>query len=271
MKHDSNSPRPLQNTSRPLGWSLLIGGLVLSLLPDSHSGIEALSERLQELGFHAGTFCVAGFLLLALGSVRDRRLKETASTARPTSLDPHREASSMLGTSDLQKLEGRLIAELDQKHEDLRNELHEMSVLIEANTLHSTEWPMAVGAELSSHQLRPAPRRLGPRAHTSAFTKEEEELDVSVEFEEKEPDETLLWAQDVDLLESGDTEDRLTGDYQLFEWDFPVPETSAQPEDPTERSHTAPTAPESETNIEEEPQLDRDNTPWFDWDEDNLV
>ena len=96
-------------------------------------------------------------------------------------------------------------------------------------------------------------------------------MDVFVEFEEKEPNETLLWAQDVDPLESGDMEDRLTGDYQLFEWDFPVPETSAQPEDPTERSHTAPTAPESETNIEEEPQLDRDNTPWFDWDEDDLV
>ena len=134
---------------------------------------------------------------------------------------------------------------------------------------------MAAGAELSSHQMRPAPRRLGPRAHTSVFTKEEEELEVFVDFEEKEPDETLLWGQGVDHLESGDIEDRLTGegmiDCQPFELEFPAPNPSAQLEEPAEQSHAASTAPESETNIEEEPQSDRDNVQGFDWDEDDLA
>ena len=281
MIPESNHPRPLPSAVRPLGWSLLVGGLALSLLADTLSGVGALAESLQNQGFPAGTLCVAGCLLLALGSFQSRESKVAAPGSNSASSGPPAEAPSMPGTLNLRELEDRLIADLDRKHEDLRQELHEVSLLLEANfqaaAPRSIELPLAAGAELTAHQLRPAPRGPGSRSYTPAFANEseDEELEILVEFEENAPDESLLWAQGVEQEESSGLEQRLTGEAvqgaETFDWDIPVPHPRADPSLPTDADSPYPLTIEPEEAAEEEPELNRDDIRWLEWDEDDLV
>jgi hypothetical protein len=257
---------------------LLLGGLALSLLADSLTGIRALSETLQGLGFPAGTICVAGFLLLALASVRAREDQPQTTPDKASATNFPQERPSRPKGTDIQRLEDRLIAELDRRHEGIKEELQEMSALLEANLESSAqdieEWPLAVGADFAPHQLRPTPRKLGPQPHHTDPLMEEE-LEMTLEIEEQTPDETRLWTQKAELAELGSLEDRLSGDVSVephdFSWDFPIPDTQEPVEDPTVHAQEAPAelSPEETTNYD--PPADPENIDWFDWDEEDLL
>jgi len=278
MNPPSNTPNVLKNVSRLIGWSFLFGGLALSLLADSLTGLGALRDALQGFGFPAGTICVGGFLLLALASVGAR---ETTKQPIPDNLSfkgPTKERESEPESSEIRKLEDRLIAELDRRHEGFKEDLQEMSALLEANLESSaqelTDWPLAVGAEFSGHQLRPTPRRLGPRPHhTEALM--EEELEMTLEIEEQTPDEARLWTQRTELSEPGDLEDRLSGDVSVdpddFVWDFPIPDSQAPVEEQTAHVQEAPAEVSPDTSADCIPPVDPENIGWFDWDEEDLV
>ncbi len=268
----------LKSASRLIGWCLLLGGLALSLLADSLTGIKALSETLQGFGFPAGTICVAGFLLLALTSVRAREDRPQTIPDKADVTSAAQERPSRPKSSDIRKLEDRLIAELDRRHEGIKEDLHEMSALLEANLESSaqdlSEWPLAVGADFTPHQLRPTPRRLGPQPHHTEPLMEEE-LEMTLEIEEQTPDETRLWTQRTELAELGDLEDRLSGDVSIdphdFDWDFPIPHSQEPVEDSTAHAQEAPAEPSPEETTEYDPPADPGNIGWFDWDEEDLV
>jgi hypothetical protein len=277
-----NPPSPpasvLKNVSRLIGWSFLLGGLALSLLADSITGLGALRDALQGVGFPAGTICIGGFLLLALASVGARETTKQPTPDNASFKGPTKERPSKPGASEIRNLEDRLIAELDRRHEGIKEDLQEMSALLEANLESSaqnlTDWPIAVGAELSSHQLRPAPRRLGPQPHqTEALM--EEDLEMTLEIEEQTPDETRLWAQRTELSDPGDLEDRLTGDVSVeahdFSWDFPIPDGQAPVEEQTAHAQEAPAEVSPDTSADYAPPVDPENIGWFDWDEEDLV
>jgi len=281
MNPDSSPPSKLTIISRLTGWSLVIGGLALSLFAGSITGVGALSATLQEFGFPSGTLCVAGlFLLLSLGSVRESESGQRSAEARTPFSSPTKERPSKLGNSDLRRLEDRLTAELERRHESIREDLQEVSALLEANlengALSAIELPLAAGGELTSHQLRPAPRKLGPRHHgTDPFLEEDEELEITLEMEERSPDETRLWSQGGEISEPGDWEDRLTGevivDHHPYEWNFPIPQGTEAVEDPLDHSPEGSIESGLEADADPEPTVDLDNIGWFDWDEDDLV
>ena len=178
----------------------------------------------------------------------------------------------------MRRLEERLIAELDRRHEGIKEELQEMSALLEANLESSaqnlTDLPLAVGAEFSPHQLRPAPRRLGPQLHpTEALM--EEELEMTLEVDEKTPDETLLWKPADEFSELGDLEDRLSSDVSIdphsFVWDFPIHDNSEPTEEPATDAQEAPAEVSPEASTDHYPPAPPKNIDWFDWDEEDLV
>lgn len=280
MNPDSSSPRSLQKASRLIGWSLLFVGLALSLFADSITGLGALSKTLQESGFPSWTLCVAGLLLLSLGSVRGRGAKQQSPEAETSFNGSAQEKPAKPGNSDLRKLEDRLIAELDRRHESIREDLQEVSALLEANlesgALSAVELPLAAGGELTSHQLRPAPRKLGPRPHqTDPVMEEDVELEITLEMDEQSPDEARLWSHRAELSEPGDLEDRLTGevsvDHPPYEWNFPVSQGGETVEEPLDHSPEAPVESSQETEAEPEPTVDLDDIGWFDRDEDDLA
>ncbi len=277
-----NPPSPpasvFKSVSRLIGWSFLLGGLALSLLADSLTGLGALRETLQGFGFPAGTICVAGFLLLALASVGARKATNQSTPDNAPFKSPAKESPSKPGGSEMRRLEERLIAELDRRHEGIKEELQEMSALLEANLESSaenlTDWPLAVGAEFSGHQLRPAPRRLGPQLHPTESLMEEE-LELTLELDEKTPDETLLWKPTDEFSELGDLEDRLSSDVSIdphsFVWDFPTPDNSEPTEEPATDAQEAPTEVSPEASTDHYPPAPPENIGWFDWDEEDLV
>jgi len=253
---------------------------VLSLLADSLTGIKSLSETLQSFGFPAGTICVGGFLLLALASVGTREDQHKANTSDASPRASEEETPSIPAGSDIRKLEDRLIAELNRRHEGIKDELHEMSALLEANLESSAEsmneWPLAVGAEHTSHQLRPTPRRLDSQPHLpEALVDEDEEFEMTLEIEEQTPDETRLWAQRAELAELGDLEDRLSGDVSVdpesFVWDFPTTERQEPAEEPTSLAEENSVEVSPEAVSDYEAPTDSENISWFDWDEEDLV
>ncbi len=277
-----NPPSPpanvLKSASRLIGWSFLLGGLALSLLADSLTGLGALRDALQGFGFPAGTICVGGFLLLALASVGAR---ETTKQPTPDNLSfkgPTKERNSKPEGSEIRKLEDRLIAELDRRHEGIKEDLQNMSALLEANLESSaenlTDWPLAVGAEFSGHQLRPAPRRLGPQPHHTEPLMEEE-LEMTLDIEEQAPDEARLWTQRTELSDPGDLEDRLSGDVSVephdFVWDFPIPDNQAPVEEQAAHAQEAPAEVSPDTSADSAPPVDPENIGWLDWDEEDLV
>jgi hypothetical protein len=268
----------LKNASRLIGWSFLLGGLALSLLADSLTGLGALRDALQGFGFPAGTICVGGFLLLAIASVGTRETTKQPTPDNASFKGPTKERPSKPGGSEIRNLEDRLIAELDRRHEGIKEDLQNMSALLEANLESSaenlTDWPLAVGAEFSGHQLRPAPRRLGPQPHHTEPLMEEE-LEMTLEIEEQAPDETRLWTQRTELSELGDLEDRLSGDVSIephdFVWDFPIPDSQAPGEEQTDRAQEAPAEVSPDTSADYAPPVDPENIAWLDWDEEDLV
>jgi hypothetical protein len=266
MNSPTASASLLENALRLIGWTLLIGGLCLSLFADSLTGIGSLALSLKEFGFPAGTLCVAGILSLALGSIRRGKLQEvTPAGTGPISRPSVKDTSSDKAT--LRALEDRLIAELDRRHQDLRSELHEVSVLIEtsleAAPLENRELPMAAGAELIS-----APRRM-----PMPSTREVDELEITVELEEQGPDESLLWSHDKDRLRTGKLEDRLSGEVlaeeEGFVWNFP-PKRQGGPRDEASKQKEADSS-KDQLQMNDEPTIDRSNISWFDWDEEDLL
>ena len=61
----------------------------------------------------------------------------------------------------------------------------------------------------------------------------------------------------------------LEADVQPFAWDAPSAEHSVDMEDRSPSVDLA--APQSTPIIEDEPQIDRSDIQWFDWDEDDLL
>ena len=169
--------------------------------------------------------------------------------------------------SRLRELEDRLIAELNQRHEDLKSELQEVSTLLEASLeaapLMNRELPMAAGAELMSISSR------RPRL----ATRETEELEISVELEEIQPDESRLWADEGDKLRTGALEDRLYNDVLVEEegyiWDFPIKRQRERLDEDPKQMETD--SKRDEPQLDDENTIDRKNISWFDWDEEDLV
>ena len=266
MKSPDTQPSVLENLLRLAGWTLLIGGLCLSLFADSLTGIGSLATSPRGHGFPAGTLCLAGILSLALGSIRKGQSREV-SPAESGPKAPPSVKSEGAEKSNLRELEDRLIAELNQRHEDLKNELQEVSSLIEASIeaapLQNRELPMAAGAELMSTRSR------RPRL----ATRETKELDIVVELEEAQPDESRLWRDAGDKLRSGDLEDRLFNDVLVEEegyiWDFPIKRQREQPDEDSKQEEVD--SPRVEPQLDDERTIDRHNISWFDWDEEDLV
>lgn len=266
MNSTTAPPSLLENALRLGGWALLIGGLCISLLADSLTGMGSLALSLKELGFPSGTLCVAGILSLALGSIRRGQLPEITPASSPLRALPSVKDTSS-EKADLRALEDRLIAELDRRHQDMQSELHEVSALIEASlgaaSLESIELPMAAGAELIST----------PRRKPRLSTREADPLEITVELEELEPDESLLWSHDSDELRTGEPEERLYGDVLAgedgFVWDFPLKRQRDLNHEASEWEETHSSKDELQTD--DEPTIDRRNISWFDWDEDDLV
>lgn len=300
MEHPKSPPTPLHSAARLLGWSLLLGGLALSLLAGTLAGVGTLADVLRDLGFPAGTLCIAGFLLLMLGSLTGGRHAEPPVKKDWIYEGPTKGQQKNSGVHDLRELEERLIAELERRHEDLREELHGVSELLQANleasTLSATEWPQAAGGELATHQLEPAPRRSRPQTSITDVDgdPETEEVDFTLELEAPAPDESLLWGEAAELRESSEPEQRLTGDVAVdpssFEWNFPIPRENPTPEDPRDPTpeaqssaqpnpqHTAGPRPDPAAEdtpppkeIDDWPSLDRKRIQWLDWDDDDLV
>ena len=274
MNPPTTTPSALESALRLLGWALLVGGLCISLFSHSITGLGSLALSLKELGFPSGTLCVAGILSLALGSIRGRRHEEVSPRAT-VAMAPASTKAAPPEKPKLQELEDRLISELDRRHEELRNEIHEVSALIEASLrvfpVADQELPMAAGAELISKQLLPLPR---VRPHLS--TGHSDHLDVTVELEDLDPDESTLWSHDRDKQRTGDLEDRLSGEVltnEDFVWDFPTTRQSEpHNEDLGQRPREAfEPEVEEELSSDEEPTIDRKNISWLDWDEDDLV
>ena len=284
MNPPSTPPSVLKSATRFVGWALLISGLALSLFAGSLTGLRDLSETLQGLGFPAGTLCVAGFLLLTLASVGAREVPfESAPSEGPQEL-PARARGEGAAAPSLRALEDRLIGELERKHEGIKGELREMSARLEekltGNAESASDWPLAVGAEITPQQVRPGPRLLRPQPHPiepSLDELEEEELEMTLELEEQTPDEARLWRHQSELTELGDIEDRLSGDISVdparFEWNFlhgkdasPVEELQAA-EDQASREEE----PTAEAGPSLDPPTDTENIDWFEWDEDDLV
>jgi hypothetical protein len=270
-----NSPsaptNALESALRLIGWTLLIGGLCLSLFAGSISGVDSLALSLKEYGFPSGTLCVAGILSLAIGSTKRGQLQEVTPASSSSETRPKVKDTSS-EKSNLRELEYRLIAELDRRHEDLRSELHEVSTLIEASLesapLENRELPMAAGAELLSERLFAA-----PRSRPTLSAKPVDEIEITVELEELEPDESRLWSHDKDDLRTGELEDRLYGDVLAgedgFVWDFPLNRQRDLHNEDSEQDETY--RAKDEPQIDDEPTIDRRNISWFDWDEDDLA
>lgn len=272
MNPPTTTTSTLESALRLLGWVLLVGGLCLSLFSHSITGLGSLALSLNELGFPSGTLCVAGILSLALGSIRGRRHEEVAPRA-PVATAPARPKAAPPQKPNLQELEDRLISELDRRHEELRNEIHEVSALIEASLrvlpVADQELPMAVGAEMISKQLLPFPRM---RPHLS--TGHSDNLEVTVELEDLDPDESTLWSHDKDEQRTGDLEDRLFGEVitdEDFVWDFPVTRQREPHNEDLDQKPSEAFEPEAEPSSDEDPTIDRNNISWLDWDEDDLV
>ena len=266
MKSTDTRPSLLEDLLRLAGWTFLIGGLCLSLFADSLTGLGSLATSLRGYGFPAGTLCLAGILSLALGSIRKGQVKEVT----PTGSGPKTPSSAKSEGADksrLRELEDRLIAELNQRHEDLKSELQEVSTLLEASLeaapLMNRELPMAAGAELMSISSR------RPRL----ATRETEELEISVELEEIQPDESRLWADEGDKLRTGDLEDRLYNDVLVEEegyiWDFPIKRQRERLDEEPKQMETD--SKRDEPQLDDETTIDRKNISWFDWDEEDLV
>ena len=205
---------------------------------------------------------LAGLLSLAFGPMTRRQQIEVAPVAHATPQQHGGEQDSQSAKPAIQRLEDRLLAELDRQHEGVQRELHEISALLEAaldaESLRLSELPLAAGAELSSHRLHPVPRR------PSHLTEDREgELEIFVELEEQDPDESALWSHGSDMKEIGDLEDRLSGDV-LAEGDRSSGEVYETSRDDSEVTDTDPSSDEG-------PAINRDNIQWFDWDDNDLV
>ena len=272
MNSPSTPTHALESALRLIGWTFLIGGLCLSLLAGSISGVNSLALSLKEYGFPSGTLCVAGILSLVLGSIRRGQIQGMLTPASSSSKTRSKREDPSSEKSNLRELEERLIAELDRRHEDLRSELHEVSALIEANLeaapLESRVLPMAAGAELLSKQLSAA-----PRSRPTLSTKPLDELEITVELEDLGPDESLLWSHDKDELRTGELEERLYGEVIAekdgFVWDFPLNRQRDLRNENSEQDETY--RAKNEPQADDEPTSERDNISWFDWDEDDLV
>ena len=266
MKSPNTQSSLLENLLRLAGWTLLIGGLCLSLFADSLTGIGSLATSLRGYGFPAGTLCLAGILSLALGSIRKGHPIDVSPVGSGPKVSPSAKSEDT-DKSSLRELEDRLIAELNQRHEDLKTELKDVSSLIEASIeaapLENRELPMAAGAELMSTRSR------RPRL----ATRETKELEIVVELEEVQPDESRLWRDEGDKLRSGDLEDRLYNDVLVEEegyiWDFPIKRQRERLDEEPKQMETD--SKRDEPQLDDETTIDRKNISWFDWDEEDLV